>query len=113
MSGEWSIPENLTWQYYGECDDFDPHQGVSENTRRREQEELEYRSNQLYGEPDAEFQLLLSNEHDELKSVIAHNEQVFESISALCTLWRNGVMDGVNVIKNIQTILGCRNQIGG
>ena len=102
MSGEQYFD---SWRYY-ECDDFDPHQGVSENTRRREQEELEYRSNQLYGEPDAEFQLLLSNEHDALKSVIAHNEQVFESISALCTLWRNGVMNGDNALKFIQNIVG-------
>ncbi len=90
----------------------DPYQGVSENTRIREQAELDYRSlptegsrNQLHGEPDAEFQLLLSNEHDELKSVIAHNEQVFESISALCTLWRNGVMNGDNALKFIQNIV--------
>jgi len=53
----------------------------------------------------AEFELLLSNEHDELKSTISHYEQVFESISALCVLHRNGVMDARRVVTTIETIM--------
>jgi len=59
----------------------------------------------LITEADAEFELLLSSEHDELKSVIAHHEQVFQSISALCVLWQNGVMDANKVLKSIQNIV--------
>lgn len=61
--------------------------------------------NRLFGEPDAEFELLLSNEHDELKSMISHYEQIMESISALCVLERNGVMDPRRVVSTIETIL--------
>ncbi len=94
----------------------DPYQGVSENTRRRESDETFYCGAPVEGydnrwdspivtEPDAEFELLLSSEHDELKSVIAHHEQVFQSISALCILWQNGVMDANKVLKSIQNIV--------
>lgn len=108
MSGEWSIPEHLTWQYYGEplSDGMEAARNREDEYQRLLEEEAEIERQALYTEPDAEFQLLLSNEHDELKSVIAHNEQVFESISALCTLWRNGVMNGDNTLKFIQNIVG-------
>ena len=71
--------------------DHDPYQGVSEDTRRRE----------------AEYDRLIREEAElDLSSIVAHQEQVFESISALCTLWRNGVMNGDDALKFIQNIVG-------
>jgi hypothetical protein len=61
----------------------------------KKEAELDYRNlpteGRLVVEPDAEFQSLLSD---------------VESISALCTLWRNGVMNGDNALKFIQNIVG-------
>ena len=75
----------------------------------REEAELDYRNlpteGRLVVEPDAEFQLL-SYEHDELKSEVDRHHRDFDSISALCTLWRNGVINGDDALKFIQNIVG-------
>jgi len=128
VTSEWYIdPQGLSGAYWED----DPYQGVSENTRRRESDETFYCGAPVEGydnrwdlkadDPDfedarrrdyqtlfhekygdnAEFEPLLSSEHDELKSVIAH----FQSISAVCVLWQNGVFTTSFALNTIQKIV--------
>lgn len=55
---------------------------------------------------DCNFELLLNNQIDELDSEIRRHHKDFESISALCTLWRNKRMDSDEALKYIQNIVG-------
>lgn len=106
MTSEWDMCDPLC-----RCEDMsDPLCRCHEYARLiREEAELDYRNlpteGRLVGEPDAEFQLL-SYEHDELKSEVDRHHRDFDSISALCTLWRNGVMNGDDALKFIQNIVG-------
>jgi len=72
---------------------------------------IAYEQMQRKGEPDPEFEQLLAEElvAEELKEVnseISRHHKDFESISALCTLWRNGTMDAEQVLGFIQNIVG-------
>jgi hypothetical protein len=42
----------------------------------------------------------------EANSEIIRHHKDFETISALCTLWRNGKMDADRVVRMIQNIVG-------
>ena len=74
-------------------------------------DDIGYEQMQRKGEPDPEFEQLLAEElvAEELKEVnseISRHHKDFESISALCTLWRNGTMDAEQVLGFIQNIVG-------
>jgi hypothetical protein len=57
-------------------------------------------------DPELLAEELVADELKEANSEISRHHKDFESISALCTLWRNGNMDSDQVVRMIQNIVG-------